>query len=103
MNLPLLSPGMCVIIVICFCMLIAVAATLYLTRHKFKNPKSRKRRTIFALSIFGLVVAYILFYTTSNFIGRTQVQAKLAEMRERKILFDEKDIRLMCEGSKILR
>ncbi|MHB9139714.1 MAG: hypothetical protein ACYC4Q_09960 [Victivallaceae bacterium] len=85
MNLPLLSPGMCVLIVICACMMIAAAITLYLTRHKFKSSKNRKVCAIFALSVFGLVIAYILFYTVSNMIGRAQVQAQLAKMREQGI------------------
>lgn len=89
MNLPLLSPGMCVLIIICACMMLTAAVTLYLIRHKFKSPKNRKRSAIFALSVFGLVIAYILFYTVSNMIGRAQVQAQLAKMREQGIPLDK--------------
>lgn len=92
MNLPLLSPGMCVLIIVCACMMLTAAITLYLIRHKFKSPKNRKRSAIFALSVFGLIIAYILFYTVSNMIGRVQVQAQLAKMREQKVLFNQDDV-----------
>ncbi|MEI8244800.1 MAG: hypothetical protein WCI51_03155 [Lentisphaerota bacterium] len=92
MNLPLLSPGMCIIVVVCLCMMVAVAATLYLTGHKFKTQKGGKRLTIFALSVFGLVVVYILFYTIANFIGRAQVESRLAEMRTQGISLDKEAV-----------
>lgn len=86
------SPGIFVVIAICICTAITGAATLYLTRYEFKNPKIRKHLIIFALSLFGLVVVYILFYTISNLAGRAQVQTQLEEMRKRNILLDAKDV-----------
>ncbi len=92
MNLPLFMPGMQEIIVVFFALLTGVAIAVYLLRYQFKNAVIRKCLIIFVLAFAGLVIAYILFYAISNAIGRSQVKAKLAEMRERKILLNKDDV-----------
>ncbi len=82
MNLPLLSQGMhSIIIGFCFCLFFA-GVTIYLTKYRFKKPNARKWRIITAMVLLGIILAYIIFYTVSNMIGRAQVKARLAQMKK---------------------
>jgi len=92
MNLPLFLPGMQNFIVICIAVLAGAAVAFYLLKYKFKHPFIRKVLTIFVLAIAGLVATYILFYIFSNFIGRSHVEAKLAEMRTQGIPLDKDSV-----------
>ncbi|MFA6480920.1 MAG: hypothetical protein WCV67_21610, partial [Victivallaceae bacterium] len=98
MNLPLISPEMINFILGCLGALAAVGVTFYLSFYKFKNPKTRKRRIIFVLSLAGLVVAYLLFYTVSNQIGRYQAEKQLARMEARGISTTLKGIKPALPG-----
>ncbi|MFA6478879.1 MAG: hypothetical protein WCV67_11210, partial [Victivallaceae bacterium] len=89
MNLPLFLPGMQTIIVVFFAVFAGAAVTFYLLRYKFKHSVIRKCLTIFVLTIAGLALAYILFYTISNAIGRAKVESRLAEMRTQGIPLDK--------------
>ena len=92
MNLPLLSHGMQNIIIgFCFCLFFA-GATIYLTKYRFKKPNTRKWRIITAMALLGIILAYILFYTASNMIGRYQVRARFYEMKALGIPIEPSDI-----------
>ena len=92
MNLPLFMPGMQNFIVICIAVLAGAAVAFYLLKYKFKHPVVRKALTIFFLIVAGVVIAYVLFYTISNFIGRSHVEARLAEMRTQGIPLDRDSV-----------
>lgn len=81
MNLPLISSGMINFILAFLGALAAVGLTLYACYYKFKDTRTRKRRIIFILSLAGLVVAYLLFYTVSCMVGRYQAGKQLAMMQ----------------------
>ncbi|MDD5727647.1 MAG: hypothetical protein PHV59_03700 [Victivallales bacterium] len=85
MNMPLLSQEMRNIMIgFCFCLAFAGIA-VYLAKYRFKKPCRRKRRIIIALSVTGVIVAYFVFYTVSNLLGRAQVEAGLAQMKSLNI------------------
>lgn len=92
MNLPLFMPGMQNFIVICIAVLAGAAVAFYLLKYKFKHPFIRKVLTIFVLTIAVLVIAYILFYTISNAVGRAKVESQLAIMRTEGIPLDKEAI-----------
>ena len=90
MNLPLFLPGMAVVILSLFGVLIGMS--ICLLKCKFRNTVIRKRLLIFFLSMAGLVLAYTLSYTISSFIGRAQINVQLAEMRKHGFPTDANDI-----------
>ncbi len=98
MNLPLISSEMLNFIIACLAALVAAGITLYLSCRKFKNPKTRKRQIIFALSVVGLIVAYLLFYAVSSLTGRYQAKTQLARMEARGISTTLKDIKPPLPG-----
>ena len=92
MNLLLFYPGMQTIIVVCLAVFAGAAVAIFLLKYKFKHPVIRKCLTILILAIAGLVLAYILFYTISNAIGRAKVESRLAEMRTQGIPLDKDSV-----------
>lgn len=87
MNLPFFMSEMPVITLSLLGLFIAAA--IYLLKYKFKNSAVKKWIIFFALYWAGLAVACILFYNIYLSIGRTQINAKLAEMREQGIPLDK--------------
>lgn len=75
MQLPIFPPFVLVSLIVFACCLISAGIGILLTRAKFKKIKFIKARIIIVLSFVGLITLYFVFYTVSNMIGRSSVEA----------------------------